>query len=98
MIPEYNLSMNSTLGNNGRVYDFWRDGCLLNSVLLTNNQNIRFINVLTKNYQMAFCDFIQRDHPSNSYIEGLLIPSNFIEGGRHWERRYLERQFNLNNG
>ena len=101
LIPNYNLKMNDII-NGSFLYNFWREKCeecekcILNTVLIQNNlnQNIKYINLLSKNYQYAFCGFTNDSIPSLNYIPNLVDAPNkeevdFKNKMGHWKRNYL---------
>ena len=103
LIPDYNLKMDEFL-NGIMISNFWKnnyetcESCILNKVLKTIKHiqpNIIFINLLSKPYQNAFCDFKKGTHsPQMNYIPDLIdAPKeneiNLKDKYGHYKRGYL---------
>jgi hypothetical protein len=98
LIPYYDLEMKQVT-NGTKVSKFWKsecDKCVLNKALIAHKNNfpdLEYVNLLTKNYQMAFCNFaeIQNIHPANNYVPNLINPTNRNNYDNHgyWIRKHL---------
>jgi cytoplasmic iron level regulating protein YaaA (DUF328/UPF0246 family) len=98
LIPNYDLSMKNSL-NDINVYIFWKqecEKCILNRALIAHknsNPGMVYINLLTKAYQKAFCNFIEvpNMHPANNYIPDLIDPTNrgLYDNRGHWIKNHL---------